>query len=229
MLYLQNMWIERTIYVTAYKLPGILRWFEVKSVFMVRSICLYWDCIKGWGSHTAREHLYLCMAAFQSCEQAINGAVSGVLRQGDLLAENADDRRRVARVMLFHSCERGSAGWLSPPFRARSDGVLEALLSSICGFQQVSRCGPWRVPKTERWRRGTLLHQIEFCIRGFWYFDCNLFKTYHKRSALYASPSLLYLAVVIKGCFCFFAVVSQNIPLQPHRVTPNYVLLRSAI
>ncbi|XP_030888531.1 dedicator of cytokinesis protein 1-like [Leptonychotes weddellii] len=30
-----NMWIERTIYTTAYKLPGILRWFEVKSVFMV--------------------------------------------------------------------------------------------------------------------------------------------------------------------------------------------------
>ncbi|CAI5774879.1 of cytokinesis 1 isoform X1 [Podarcis lilfordi] len=30
-----NMWIERTIYVTGYKLPGILRWFEVKSVFMV--------------------------------------------------------------------------------------------------------------------------------------------------------------------------------------------------
>ncbi|XP_004701293.1 dedicator of cytokinesis protein 1 [Echinops telfairi] len=30
-----NMWIERTIYMTAYKLPGILRWFEVKSVFMV--------------------------------------------------------------------------------------------------------------------------------------------------------------------------------------------------
>ncbi|NWZ14875.1 DOCK1 protein, partial [Agelaius phoeniceus] len=35
-----NMWIERTIYVTAYKLPGILRWFEVKSVFMVRSAWL---------------------------------------------------------------------------------------------------------------------------------------------------------------------------------------------
>ncbi|XP_053496673.1 dedicator of cytokinesis protein 1 isoform X1 [Ictalurus furcatus] len=27
-----NMWIERTTYVTAYKLPGILRWFEVISV-----------------------------------------------------------------------------------------------------------------------------------------------------------------------------------------------------
>ncbi|KAK1793794.1 hypothetical protein P4O66_001523 [Electrophorus voltai] len=27
-----NMWIERTTYVTAYKLPGILRWFEVVSV-----------------------------------------------------------------------------------------------------------------------------------------------------------------------------------------------------
>uniref|UniRef100_A0A8D3DHF7 Dedicator of cytokinesis 1 n=1 Tax=Scophthalmus maximus TaxID=52904 RepID=A0A8D3DHF7_SCOMX len=26
-----NMWIERTKYTTAYKLPGILRWFEVKS------------------------------------------------------------------------------------------------------------------------------------------------------------------------------------------------------
>ncbi|KAJ8404831.1 hypothetical protein AAFF_G00332180 [Aldrovandia affinis] len=26
-----NMWIERTTYVTAYKLPGILRWFEVRS------------------------------------------------------------------------------------------------------------------------------------------------------------------------------------------------------
>ena len=37
-LFLQNMWIERTIYTTAYKLPGILRWFEVKSVFMVRKL-----------------------------------------------------------------------------------------------------------------------------------------------------------------------------------------------
>uniref|UniRef100_A0A8C2Z5S6 Dedicator of cytokinesis 1 n=1 Tax=Cyclopterus lumpus TaxID=8103 RepID=A0A8C2Z5S6_CYCLU len=27
-----NMWLERTTYTTAYKLPGILRWFEVKSV-----------------------------------------------------------------------------------------------------------------------------------------------------------------------------------------------------
>lgn len=31
----QNMWIERTTYTTAYKLPGILRWFEVKSVSTV--------------------------------------------------------------------------------------------------------------------------------------------------------------------------------------------------
>uniref|UniRef100_G3UNP9 Dedicator of cytokinesis 1 n=1 Tax=Loxodonta africana TaxID=9785 RepID=G3UNP9_LOXAF len=30
-----NMWIERTIYTTAYKLPGILRWFEVKHVCIV--------------------------------------------------------------------------------------------------------------------------------------------------------------------------------------------------
>ncbi|XP_068161895.1 dedicator of cytokinesis protein 1 [Antennarius striatus] len=29
-----NMWIERTTYATAYKLPGILRWFEVVSVSM---------------------------------------------------------------------------------------------------------------------------------------------------------------------------------------------------
>lgn len=29
------MWIERTTYVTAYKLPGILRWFEVLSVSTV--------------------------------------------------------------------------------------------------------------------------------------------------------------------------------------------------
>lgn len=29
------MWIERTTYVTAYKLPGILRWFEVLSVSAV--------------------------------------------------------------------------------------------------------------------------------------------------------------------------------------------------
>ncbi|XP_023686613.1 dedicator of cytokinesis protein 1 isoform X1 [Paramormyrops kingsleyae] len=28
-----NMWIERTTYVTAYRLPGILRWFEVHSSF----------------------------------------------------------------------------------------------------------------------------------------------------------------------------------------------------
>ncbi|KAJ8284749.1 hypothetical protein COCON_G00035990 [Conger conger] len=30
-----NMWIERTTYATAYKLPGILRWFEVVSVSTV--------------------------------------------------------------------------------------------------------------------------------------------------------------------------------------------------
>ncbi|XP_043541676.1 dedicator of cytokinesis protein 1-like isoform X2 [Chiloscyllium plagiosum] len=33
-----NMWIERTTYVTAYKLPGILRWFEVKSVSMASQV-----------------------------------------------------------------------------------------------------------------------------------------------------------------------------------------------
>ncbi|XP_029465888.1 dedicator of cytokinesis protein 1 isoform X4 [Rhinatrema bivittatum] len=30
-----NMWIERTTYSIAYKLPGILRWFEVKSISMI--------------------------------------------------------------------------------------------------------------------------------------------------------------------------------------------------
>ncbi|GAA6109317.1 dedicator of cytokinesis protein 1 isoform X1, partial [Tachysurus ichikawai] len=33
-----NMWIERTTYVTAYKLPGILRWFEVISVSAVSTL-----------------------------------------------------------------------------------------------------------------------------------------------------------------------------------------------
>lgn len=31
----QTMWIERTSYVTAYRFPGILKWFEVKSVSVV--------------------------------------------------------------------------------------------------------------------------------------------------------------------------------------------------
>lgn len=44
----QNMWIERTTYVTAYKLPGILRWFEVKSVSTV-SMKGFFFLIK-WGS-----------------------------------------------------------------------------------------------------------------------------------------------------------------------------------
>uniref|UniRef100_A0A8K9WRC1 Dedicator of cytokinesis 1 n=1 Tax=Oncorhynchus mykiss TaxID=8022 RepID=A0A8K9WRC1_ONCMY len=33
-----NMWIERTTYTTAYKLPGILRWFDVRSVSTVSEI-----------------------------------------------------------------------------------------------------------------------------------------------------------------------------------------------
>lgn len=32
----QTMWIERSTYVTAYRFPGILKWFEVKSVSVVR-------------------------------------------------------------------------------------------------------------------------------------------------------------------------------------------------
>lgn len=31
------MWIERTTFITAYRFPGILKWFEVKSVSVVRS------------------------------------------------------------------------------------------------------------------------------------------------------------------------------------------------
>lgn len=36
---LQNMWIERTTFVTAYPLPGILRWFAVTSTTTVRRGC----------------------------------------------------------------------------------------------------------------------------------------------------------------------------------------------
>lgn len=32
----QTMWIERSTYITAYRFPGILKWFEVKSVSVVR-------------------------------------------------------------------------------------------------------------------------------------------------------------------------------------------------
>uniref|UniRef100_A0A0S7ES10 DOCK5 n=2 Tax=Poeciliopsis prolifica TaxID=188132 RepID=A0A0S7ES10_9TELE len=32
-----TMWIERTTYITAYRFPGILKWFEVKSASVVRS------------------------------------------------------------------------------------------------------------------------------------------------------------------------------------------------
>lgn len=32
---LQTMWIERTTYVTIYCFPGILKWFEVKSISVV--------------------------------------------------------------------------------------------------------------------------------------------------------------------------------------------------
>lgn len=39
----QTMWIERTSYVTAYHFPGILKWFEVKSVSVVRE----------WHSHAS--------------------------------------------------------------------------------------------------------------------------------------------------------------------------------
>lgn len=31
----QSMWIERTSFITAYKLPGILRWFEVVHMSQV--------------------------------------------------------------------------------------------------------------------------------------------------------------------------------------------------
>lgn len=30
------MWIERTTFITAYHFPGILKWFEVKSMSVVR-------------------------------------------------------------------------------------------------------------------------------------------------------------------------------------------------
>lgn len=145
MLYLQNMWIERTIYVTAYKLPGILRWFEVKSVFMVRSIQLYWDCIKEWGSSTAREHLYFCMTVLQFYEQAISVAISGILRQGNLLAEGADwGLTEGDSSNAFPLLREGNVGWLFQDFRARSNQVLEVLLQSISGFQQVSHYSLWR-------------------------------------------------------------------------------------
>lgn len=33
---LQTMWIEKTTYITLYRFPGILKWFEVKSATVVR-------------------------------------------------------------------------------------------------------------------------------------------------------------------------------------------------
>lgn len=65
------MWIERTIYVTAYKLPGILRWFEVKSVFMVRSVWLYEDCVKKRCFSTAREHLCISVTVLSSVNRGL--------------------------------------------------------------------------------------------------------------------------------------------------------------
>lgn len=141
-LYLQNMWIERTIYVTAYKLPGILRWFEVKSVFMVRSVCLCWGCIEEWGFYTAREHLYFCVTVLQFWEPAVRVVISATLRQGGL-AEDAGYWLRVTRVMLFRSWERENTGWLLRAFRARSDQVFGGLFWSISGSQQVRRCSLW--------------------------------------------------------------------------------------
>lgn len=38
------MWIERTSFITAYKLPGILRWFEVVSMSQV-CINMLGNCI----------------------------------------------------------------------------------------------------------------------------------------------------------------------------------------
>lgn len=42
------MWIERTTYVTAYKLPGILRWFEVVSASPVSTPGLTSSFIKSY-------------------------------------------------------------------------------------------------------------------------------------------------------------------------------------
>uniref|UniRef100_A0A7N6AZS8 Dedicator of cytokinesis 1 n=1 Tax=Anabas testudineus TaxID=64144 RepID=A0A7N6AZS8_ANATE len=67
-----NMWIERTTYTTAYKLPGILRWFEVKSVSTVsmREACV---------SSRHPNQMRICSLA-QSCADAgvpLSGLTTG--------------------------------------------------------------------------------------------------------------------------------------------------------
>lgn len=130
---LQNMWIERTIYVTAYKLPGILRWFEVKSVFMVRSAWLYWDCVKKkWGfiqpgGICVSQCLVLWTRNPWDCPW-------------HMLREPAECSLRVTQAMLFIP---------SPPRPS-------ALLESTCVSQQVPRKN-----RELRWCRETLLHARE--------------------------------------------------------------------
>lgn len=147
-LYLQNMWIERTIYVTAYKLPGILRWFEVKSVFMVRSIWLYWACRKDRGSSTARERLYFCMTLHQFCDQAING----ILRRGNVLAGNADYWLRVTHRTLFHPWERETRADSSRPLGQGPIKCLKYFYKVFLAFRRsaIAACGTslqWRGPR----------------------------------------------------------------------------------
>lgn len=138
------MWIERTIYVTAYKLPGILRWFEVKSVFMVRSVWLYWDYLKNGGFYTARGHFCVSVTVLSAVNKesmALYLAHAGGTCWGCWLLTEGDSGN------AFPFPREGNAA--SPPRPS-------ALLESICVSQQV--------PKRKRdlrWCRGTLLHPRE--------------------------------------------------------------------
>jgi len=217
LLCLQNMWIERTIYVTAYKLPGILRWFEVKSVFMVRSIWLYWDCMKAWGSCTARQRLYFWVTVLQFCEQAINGTVSGVLGRGDLLAKGASYWLRVTQVMLFHSWEKETQADSPRPLGQVPIKYFKYFSKSISGFQQVNHYSLWHKPWTwnkegpevvqgnpatskwkqsEVWKRGfgiLIVIYSKYTKSGMHCICLHLFFTYH---------------LCLKVVFCFFSIIS---------------------
>ena len=104
------------------------------------------------------------MTVLQFCEQAINVAISGILRQGELACWGCWLLTEGDPSNAFPLLGEGNAGWIFQAFRARSDQVLEVLLFLAFSRRAITACGVSHVPKMKRdlrWCRGTLLHQNE--------------------------------------------------------------------
>uniref|UniRef100_A0A663N021 Dedicator of cytokinesis 1 n=1 Tax=Athene cunicularia TaxID=194338 RepID=A0A663N021_ATHCN len=175
-----NMWIERTIYVTAYKLPGILRWFEVKSVEIsplenaIETMQLTNDKI----NNMVQQHLNDPNLPINPLSMLLNGIVDPAVMGGftnyekaffteKYMHEHPEDHDKIEKLKDLIAWQ---IPFLAEGIRIHGEKVTEALRPF---HERMEACFKQLKDKVEKQygARAVVSYLLAFCFLNMWNFS----------------------------------------------------------